>query len=335
MSPVKRHAQSRLLQATAERLGVAVEDKSAEWGRDALVLTHGGVERVVLLGRVDASLSYLAYQLTVDKWVTKRRLADFGVPTPDGVRFRFDPDDPTAADRDALLAAWPPALGAGDPWVCKPQFGEYGCAVGMNLRAPEHVLHHLALHGREHADWVLERQIAGKDVRIHAIGGELVAACVREPALVTADGVRSVRDLAAAHDEAVRKNNPDNRLIIDDETMAVLAAQGLALEDRPPAGTRVALKLTANMAKGGRAVDLTDALHPSFRDWVGKTAKAFGLEVFSLDVICSDPAAPADEGAVVLEVNAEPDWLHHTFSDGRRHDMAAIYLRFLFPSLTR
>ncbi len=334
MSGVKRHAQSLLLEQTAKRFGVSATDMSEAWGRDALVLEHQGDRHIVLLGRVEGSLTHLAYTLTVDKWAARKILTTAGVPSPAALRFSFDPKaGETAAERDRLLAQLSERFSEGGRWVLKPRFGEYGRGVGMNIESVGAALHHLALHAGEDADWILERQAPGRDLRIQAIGGTLVAACVREPASVVGDGETTLRALAAAHDDAVRRNNPDNRLVIDDETVSVLSAQGLTLEDRPAVGRKVPLKATANMAKGGRAIDVTDALHPTFSTWVEKTAPAFGISVFSLDVIAVDPAAPATDEAWVIEVNAEPDWLHHTFSEGRRHDMAAHYLRFLFPGL--
>jgi cyanophycin synthetase len=37
--------------------------------------------------------------------------------------------------------------------------------------------------------------------------------------------------------------------------------------------------------------------------------------------------------AKVLELNARPEWLHHTFSERRTHDVAALILESLFGKL--
>lgn len=333
MSQVERHAQSRLLEATARRLGVRVLDMSEAWGRDAMVYEHGGRRRTVLLGRQDASLSQVAYALTVDKWAAKQILLDAGVETPRAAAFRFDPNTHARdGGRAGLIATLAREIVTGGTWVLKPRFGEYGRGVGMGVGRVEDALYHLALHGADWPDWLLEREVEGQDLRIQAIAGALVAACVRAPASMTGDGARSVRALIAARDEEARAPNPNNRCLVDAETMEVLADQDLALDDVPEAGRAVRLKATANLSKGGRAIDVTDALHPSYAKLVETVANAFELEFFALDLIAPDIAAPASEAAVI-EVNAEPDWLHHTFSDGRRHDIAEQYLRFLLPSL--
>ena len=51
---------------------------------------------------------------------------------------------------------------------------------------------------------------------------------------------------------------------------------------------------------------------------------------FAIDSIAPDCTKPPEEGAWALEINARPEWLHHTFSQGKKHDMGRIVVEALF-----
>lgn len=325
MSATQRHAQQTLLMQTAERLGVAVDDKLDAWGCDAVVYAYSGQSRTVFLGRIEASLSHVAFQLTEDKHVAKAIIDQAGMRAPEGVLIQTNA--PETAQK--LIKA---TLGQGGDWVLKPRSGEYGLGILMNLADPDAALAHIEAEGGD-GEWLLERQIHGDDVRIQAIGRQLVAASIRKPAFVTGDGVRDIETLARAHDEKVRSHNAWNRCLIDAELVSTIARQGHALDSVPAKGEDVRLKATANMSKGALAIDVTDRLHPSYAEWTRRLGDAFEIELYSVDMMCTDLSGPADAHGWVLEINAGPDWLHHTFSEGRRHDIPEQLLKFMFPAL--
>lgn len=325
MSDLRRHAQQTLLIKTAERLGVGVDDKLEAWGCDAVIYSHGGEQRTVFLGRNEASLNHVAFQLTEDKHVAKAIIATAGMRAPEGVLIQ-------ASDTSTARALITSTLAQGGDWVLKPRAGEYGLGILMNLADPDAALSHIEA-GEPNGEWLLERQIDGEDVRIQAIGRRLVAASIRKPAFVIGDGARDVETLARAHDEKVRSFNAWNRCLIDAELVSTVARQGYELHSVPAKGEEIQLKATANMSKGALAIDVTDRLHPSYAEWTQKLGDAFDINVYSVDMMCTDLSGPADAHGWVLEINAGPDWLHHTFSEVRRHDIPEQLLKFMFPSL--
>ncbi|RMG60717.1 MAG: hypothetical protein D6722_20560, partial [Bacteroidetes bacterium] len=86
----------------------------------------------------------------------------------------------------------------------------------------------------------------------------------------------------------------------------------------------------SNMAQGGHALDVTERVHPRYQTYMDRLARALDLRLFSLDVMTPAPEADPDQAARVLEINAQPAWLHHTFSEGRQHDIPALILRDFF-----
>ncbi|MGW6528605.1 hypothetical protein [Streptomyces venezuelae] len=108
-----------------------------------------------------------------------------------------------------------------------------------------------------------------------------------------------------------------------------MTAQGLGLDDVPAADRVVRLKRTANLAKGGVAVDVTSSLHPDFGPWAASVAELLGTRIVAIDALGVTPRDPPT-AATILEVNTAPEWVHHTFSREGTHDIATRILRSWF-----
>ena len=317
--------QQALLQA-APRLGVSatlrpdlVPPSFVEAPRDAVTYSRGDRAVTIFVGRSFPDLTAEVCALCADKHRTKAYLAGLGLPVPAGLCL---PRGADPAQQHAALAALP-----GGTFVAKPLDGTNGEGVHMDLHTPAQIAAAVA-HLIAHSAVVVEAQIAGRDLRLQAIGGRLVAGCVREPAQVVGDGRTPVSALAEARDRVVQAQNPQNRLLLDAESLRLLAEQGLTRASIPAPGQVVVLKRVANIGQGGAPVDVTDALHPGYAAWCARIAAALGLSIFGLDVIAADPSADPDVpgAAAILELNAQPQWLHHTFSEGRTHDIPALLL---------
>jgi cyanophycin synthetase len=312
------HAQ--LLDA-AESLGVAVEDRSLVCGCAAAVFTRDGRSQLVQKGRIFESLTPESERICDQKHRAKAVLAELGIPTPRGLVF----DDPR---RHA--AAISRFLEASGPCVCKPSNGTHGDGVGLDLRTLDQVTAHSSRFAAAYPSFILEEQVDGTDLRLQAVGGVLVAACVREAAFVVGNGRDTVAELIAARQRVIRAQNPANRLELDDAGRALLRAQGLAVDAVPDDQRRVRLERIANMSCGALASDVTDQIHPRYHDWLERIARRLALRVFAVDLMTRGHRADPDASAVVLEINARPEWLHHTFSEHRTHDIATLILTDLF-----
>jgi cyanophycin synthetase len=312
--------QYRIIDA-AHRLGSEVTDLADRWHLDAVRLSYDGREEIVVDGRIFSNLRYQAELLTGNKQACKDLMHALGIPVPAGLVF---------SDYDARAPEVARFLETHRPAVCKPLVAAHGRGVEMNITTPEQVRAYYASHRTTDPVFLLEAQAAGHDLRLQAIGGELVAACTRVPAAVTGDGEQSVAALIAARNALLATQNPANRIERDDQLHGLLGDQGLTLSAVVPAGQRVQLKRVSNMAQGGTAVDVTDAVHPHYGQWIRRAAVRLDLRIFSLDVITTDHTQPPEAHAVLLELNTNPDWLHHTFSEGRQHDIPALILQSLF-----
>ena len=316
---MKIHQQKII--AAAKDLGITVEDLSEKWQTEVVKLSWGTQEELVFAGVVFSSLTFQAHFIAENKQLGKEVMASLGLPVLPGLILKKDRID------QAEVEAFLDQHGA---IVCKPLAGTNGEGVGMDLGTVQAVMDHCA-HLAEFTDrFLLEKQAVGKDLRLQAIGGHLVAACERVPTTITGDGRQTVRQLISQKASDAAANNPENTVLIDQQVLDLLNAKGFSLNSIPAIGRVVQIKKVANMAQGATAVDVTDKLHSRYGVWIEHIAAALNLPLFSLDLMVENFYDEPQEKASILEINAQPAWAHHTFSERRTHDIPRMILEDLF-----
>ena len=262
----------------------------------------GSRQRRIQAAEID-STSAVAEAIAQDKDLTKHLLHAAGVPVPLG--------RPVASAEDG----WRVALEIGLPVVVKPQDGNQGKGVTVNLVDREHM--DIAYKAaREYGDVLVERFLPGYDFRLLVVGDRMVAASRRDPPLVIGDGTHTVRELVdAVNRDPLRGDGhatPLTRIRFDDIAVLRLSTQGLAPDSVPARGRRVILRNNANLSTGGTATDVTDDVHPDVAARAVAAAHTVGLDICGVDVICETVLRPLEEqqGGIV-EVNAAPGLRMH------------------------
>ena len=311
--------QHQLILKAARKAGVEVNDQSALLGCPAAWLHSGNKTELLVRGIPTSWISMKTRFLCDYKQLSKEVFKQLGIPYAQSILFR-DPGDIRIAE----------FITAGNKYVCKPQIAANGVGVRMNLETASDVLEYWETHRELGEEFLLEEQLEGDDIRIQVIGGEIAAACVREPAFVTGDGQATLIGLIEERRVVMEQQNPANKLDLDDTSMKLIADQRLSLDSIPDAGQKVWLKLVSNMGQGGVATDITDKLHPLYHRWVDEISRLMEAPYFALDLIGRKPSANPVEAVKALEINAQAEWLHHTFSEGRTHDLASEVVDALF-----
>lgn len=314
------------LKKAASVLGIEVIDHSQDWHTDAVEFKLGNHTEMVLDGRVYSHLGLQAATFADDKHISKVFLSRCGLKTP--AHFIIDLDLPESIEEQANGN-----MMDGINYVCKPLYGTDGHAVGMNKIDHLDIDMHTEVYADTYRIWMVEEQITGKDLRIQVIGNKIAAACVREPAYVTGDGSSSLEELIEHRNDALAELNPNNKLELDADSRKLMREQNLYLDTVIEADRKIQLKYISNMGQGGVAIDITPDLHPHYHEIVEKVGKIFGFKTFALDGICADANVDPFENLYALEVNAKAQWMHHTFSEVRTHDIPQMILRDLFPEL--
>ena len=229
--------------AKARRIPVERADEHS-----LLRLGHGRRQRSVRASITDAT-PHIAVLAAGDKGLTKRMLRDAGIPVPNGV---------VVKSAGQVLRA---ARHLQRPLVVKPLAGNHGRGVSMDVHTDDELLAAYEAAGTPAV--VVEEQASGADHRVLVIGGRVVAVAERRPPEVVGDGVLTIEEL-------VEQVNADPRRGMSHETVLTrvkpdpreLERQGLATTTVPEPGRRARLAGTANLSRGGDAIDRTTVIHP-------------------------------------------------------------------------
>lgn len=306
----------------AERLGVP-------WARldDYSLIRFGhGKRQKLIRASISALTSHIAVESAGDKALTKALLTAGSIPTPRGGVVR-------SADEAIALAA-----SIGGEVVIKPLNGNHGRGVSVGVSGEAAVREAFAQAAACSRRVIVEQRVTGVDYRLLVIGGKLAAVAERAPAHVIGDGLSTVRRLVENLNGDPRRGDGHEKVltkvVLDAEVDRVLAAAGLNLDHVPPLGVRVTLRETANLSRGGEAIDRTDVIHPENR-WIAERAAAIiGLDIAGLDLVAPDITQPITKtGGAILEVNAAPGFrMHLQPSVGAPRPVARRVLQHLFPS---
>ncbi|MBW7832046.1 MAG: cyanophycin synthetase [Simplicispira suum] len=283
----------------------------------------GSRQRRIQAAEVDAT-SAVAESIAQDKDLTKRLLHAAGVPVPMG--------RPTATVDDA----WAVALDVGLPVVVKPQDGNQGKGVTVNIteRAQLDEAFRVAA---EYGEVMVERFLPGHDFRLLVVGNQLVAAARREPPQVLGDDIHTVRELVDLVNLDPRRGEghatPLTKIRLDDIAVARLTAQGLTPDSVPPKGQRIILRNNANLSTGGSATDVTDDVHPDVAARAVAAAQMVGLHICGVDLVCESVLHPIEEQAGgIVEVNAAPGLrMHLAPSYGKPRAIGQAMVDLVFP----
>ena len=250
------------------------------------------------------STSAVAESIAQDKDLTKRLLHAAGVPVPMG--------RPVADVEEA----WAVAQEVGLPVVVKPQDGNQGKGVVVNITTREGLEAAFKTASEFGDEIMVERFLPGHDFRMLVVGGQLVAAARREPPQVLGDGQHTIRELVQIVNQDPRRGSGHGtaltKIRLDDIAIARIASEGLSPDSVPAQGQRVVLRNNANLSTGGSATDVTDDVHPEVAARAIEAAQTIGLHICGVDVVCETMLKPLEEqSGGIVEVNAAPGLRMH------------------------
>ena len=283
----------------------------------------GSRQRRIQAAETDRT-SAVAESIAQDKELSKILLHAAGVPVPGG--------RPVLSAEDA----WAAACEIGGAVVVKPQDGNQGKGVAVNLTTREQIEAAYAIAFEVSDEVLVERYLPGHDYRLLVVGNKLVAAARRDPPLVIGDGLHSIRQLVERVNLDPRRSEGHatslTRIRLDEVALARLTGAGLSPESVPAKGQRVVLRNNANLSTGGTATDVTDDVHPEFAAQAVAAAQTIGLDIAGVDIVCDSVLRPLEaQGGGIVEINAAPGLRMHlqpSFGKGRPVGEAIIASMF-------
>ena len=317
-----------------ERLGPstgAIVDAARARGIPVRRLTRGSLvqmgwgsrARRIQAAEVDQT-GAVAESIAQDKDLTKSLLRAAGVPVPHG-RPVNDRED-----------GWTAALEIGLPVVLKPQDGNQGKGVTVNIQTRAH-FEQAYEAAAKYGEVMVERFLPGHDFRLLVVGDQVLAAARRDPPQVLGDGVHTIAELVELVNADPRRGEGHatslTKIRLDAIALARLQVQGLTPASVPERGQRVVLRNNANLSTGGSATDVTDDVHPEVAARAVDAAQMVGLDICGVDIVCETVLRPLEEqGGGIVEVNAAPGLrMHLSPSYGKPRQLGPAMVELMFP----
>ena len=288
-------------------------------------LGHGALQRRIWTAETDRT-SAIAEGISKDKDMTKRLLANCGIPVPEGQLV------------ESPQQAWDAAQDIGLPVCVKPADGNRARGVSLELHQEADIKAAYEIALKQGNEVLVEKFIQGLEHRLLVVGDRLVAASRGEAASVMGDGIHTVRELVNAQINSDPRRGSDGSLPLEtvrlrqgSPEVLELKRQGLDPDSVPEAGRSVLVKRTGNMT-----TDITDIVHPEVAYQAILAAKIVGLDIAGVDVVTPDITQPLEKtGGVVVEVNAGPSLLMHLNpAEGQARDVGQAIAEHLFPQQT-
>jgi cyanophycin synthetase len=284
----------------------------------------GSKQRRIQAAETDTT-SAIAESIAQDKDLTKSLLLAAGVPVPIG------------RPAQNLEDAWQIALSIGLPIVVKPQDGNQGKGVTVNIVERE-LFNQAYETAARYGEVLVEKFLPGSDYRLLVVGNKLVAAARREPPLVVGDGVHTVKELVDKVNADPRRGDGHStsltKIKFDDIAIGRLKLQDMEPNSVPEKGRRVILRNNANLSTGGTATDVTDDVHAEVAARVVVAAQMVGVDICGVDVVCESVLKPLEEqNGGIVEVNAAPGLrMHISPSFGKGRNVGKAIIDYMYPN---
>lgn len=295
-------------------------------GEDSLLRLGTGSRQKFVQATITSQTSNLAVENSCDKQLTKEILKSCGLPVPDGE---------VVSTMEEIFAM---ADEIGFPLVIKPHNGRQGQGVITNIKNKDE-LFNVVTCLEEHVDkYILERHYDGNDHRFVVVDGKLIAASLRVPPFVIGNGNDTIRELIEEENKNPLRGNghekPMSKIPLNHTVSCYLEKMDLTLESIPEMGRIIQVVGNANLSTGGKAIDVTEQVHPTIREIAVTAAKAIGLDIAGIDFICKDVSQPFNKNEMaIIEINAAPGIrMHHYPSEGKKRDVGQAILNYLFKN---
>jgi len=274
---------------------------------------------------ITSDTSFIAVETAGNKYLTTLMLKDAGVPVLQTVVCKSVEE----------VMAFKRAIEK--PIVIKPSGGYQGKYLTTNLTTDDEIVKAFNLTIAYDEDVLVQEYYPGASYRLLVIDYKFVAATLLTPPYITGNGVDNIQVLIDILNEDPERQIGDksklSKVEIDDTTIHLLDKQNYSLQTILKSGERLFLKYSGNLRLGGTATDVTDIVHPINMFLAERAARVIGLNVAGIDILSSDITIPLlDNKAVILEVNAAPDFrMHLTPTFNKPQNVAKELVNMMFP----
>lgn len=266
----------------------------------------------------------IAIDISCDKLLTKELLDIQNIPVADGEKVFNTLQLLESAER------------IGYPVVLKPQYGNQGKGVVVNIQNEKQLLKAYKDVTDTCKDVIVEKFATGLDYRVCVVNNKVIAVSLRMPPYIIGNGKNTIEELIKEMNQDPNRGEshekPLTKIKIENNLLQCLAKQNLDINSVLKANERVFLRENANLSTGGSAEDCTDLICKENIDLCERTAKTLGLDICGIDICTKDIRIPLQQcDGIIVEVNAAPGIrMHHYPSKGKSRDVATAILSNMF-----
>jgi hypothetical protein len=310
--------QTIYAQFACAEFGLAFRDLD---GGSGLIFSVASRDRLLHFGAGRCSWypqnSATASTLASDKHFASSILREAGVPALGGEYFflhdRHRAHRPAGHERSDAVACFKALGGAA---FVKPLTGSRG-DFAQAVHGETTLVRHLDDVMKYYDAVLIQRIVEGIEYRVFLLDDDVLYCARKYPPSVTGDGVHTVRELLAAHNDTLR---------VRGLSPASLPNNDPSLDAVPATGERREIPGRMNLSAGGTMV-LADAPSETAITLSRQAARAIGLRVAAIDMFVNIGGNP--DAIEIIEVNSNPSirlledsnrgdlilkiW-HHTFS---------------------
>lgn len=310
----------------------AIKKEAEERGIPVTVLGKGSL---LQLGygkyskRIQATLtedtSCIAADISCDKELTKELIRTAGLPTPEGY---------VVSNLNDLQQY---AAKLGYPVVVKPNNGNQGKGVSVNLKNEQEVAAAFEIAKQFGEEVIIEKFIEGKHYRVLVVNGRAIACTERIAPFVTGDGKKTIKELIEIENQNPLRGDghekPLTKIKLDPIMEMLLQKNNMDINYVPAVSEQVLLRENDNLSTGGFAIDMTDEIHPENEEIVVNAAAIIGLDIAGVDITTKDiKNSMIEDNGAIIEVNAAPGIRMHYFpAIGKSRNVAKPIVDMLFP----
>lgn len=325
------HTNQRLLLLALEKYGATF--RLLDSYEELIEISCNG-KKDFLLDRFSSQVPYHVVKMSADKHFAKKLFSDNHISNPIGQIFTSHTSIEALNYASTIY-----------PVVLKPNWGSHGDNVQVNIKDQAELEKAISLFiskTSSNEPFIIEKFYPWNEYRLFITNKNGFAVVHRQCASIIGDDILSIQELIKKENtHRIHLKNTVNTalcpIVIDSEVTKYLAEHNIhSLDYIPQYNEQVFLRQESNLAKGGKAIDMTDITHPSIKQLAIQALTCFpGLPVAGLDLLCHDITQPiSPDNYVIIEINSNPGLAMHTYpTEGQSRDVAQLLLDVMFPHL--
>lgn len=282
-----------------------------------------GKQGKIIEASISPNTKCVSADIASDKFLTKELLRAQNIPVAKGSKVKN------------IINLLQSAEEIGYPVVLKPQYGNKGKGVILNIKNEIELLNSYKKLKDKFKDIIIEKYHIGKDFRVCVVNYKVVAVSLRIPPFVVGDGSSNIFELInKLNEDPLRGEDhekPLTKIKLDEEVLGCISEQGRALMEVLDKGEILYLRKNANLSTGGEAVDYTDEICSENINICIRAAKALNLDICGIDVCIEDISRSLYNNGVVMEVNAAPGLrMHLNPSKGKSRNIGKEIVNMIY-----